>query len=193
MVWYQREKPPIVSIKNGTTVLTNKRIIFLKSRLGETRYEKMDKVEKDLQNKESFYIKREKITGVYADTRVRVPYLILEYRDNGETQIASFAALDYNAIINLVLLFKRELVEKDPSYALVKSVDSRLDRLSAIPMMICWGAHDFVFDNDYLKQWQKRFPHAEVHYFKNAGHYVLEDEPEAIISRIRDFLKRHPI
>jgi hypothetical protein len=117
MVGYLSERPPIISLKNGTTVLTSKRIIFLRSRLGETRYENMDKVEKDLQNKDSFYIKRENIVGVFADTRVRVPYLIIEYQNNNETQIASFAALDYNAIINLVLLFRRELQEKDPSYS----------------------------------------------------------------------------
>ena len=85
------------------------------------------------------------------------------------------------------------LKKKDPSFDLAMSVDSNLYKLAKIPMMICWGTHDFVFDHTYLEEWQRRFPDAEVHCFENAGHYVLEDEPEAIVSRIRDFLKKHPI
>lgn len=81
----------------------------------------------------------------------------------------------------------------DPSYSLVKDVDSHLDRLSDVPMMICWGKHDFVFDNTYFAEWCRRFPDAETHYFPDAGHYVLEDEPGEIISLTRDFLKRCPV
>ena len=33
----------------------------------------------------------------------------------------------------------------------------------------------------------------EVHRFENAGHYVLEDEGEAIAPLVRDFLLRHPV
>ena len=55
-------------------------------------------------------------------------------------------------------------------------------------MLILWGEKDFVFDMDYLAEWQRRFPDAETHTFAEAGHYVLEDEPETIISKISSFL-----
>ena len=48
-----------------------------------------------------------------------------------------------------------------------------------------------VFMLDYLAEWMRRFPDAEVHRFSDAGHYVLEDVPEIIIPRVADFLKRH--
>ena len=32
------------------------------------------------------------------------------------------------------------------------------------------------------------FPHAQVHRFAQAGHYVLEDEPESIIALVQSFL-----
>jgi len=83
--------------------------------------------------------------------------------------------------------------KRDPSYALVREVDVRLHRLADRPILICWGMHDFVFDSDYLAEWQRRFPDAEVHRFPDAGHYVLEDASEEIIDRIRSFLDRHPI
>jgi haloalkane dehalogenase len=62
-----------------------------------------------------------------------------------------------------------------------------------IPMLICWGKRDFVFDGDYLNEWRRRFPKAEVHTFSAAGHYVLEDAPDGIIKRVKDFLIKNPL
>ncbi len=85
------------------------------------------------------------------------------------------------------------LAETDPSYRLVRQIDEQLQTLSKLPMLICWGEHDFVFDNDYLSEWQRRFPDAEVHRFPDAGHYVFEDVPEKIISLAQTFLKQNPL
>jgi pimeloyl-ACP methyl ester carboxylesterase len=83
------------------------------------------------------------------------------------------------------------LTQGDPSYPLVKFVDTNLHRLAHLPMLICWGKHDFVFDLDYLAEWRRRFPGAEIHLFERAGHYLLEDEPRAVTRTIRHFLRRH--
>jgi olefin beta-lactone synthetase len=80
----------------------------------------------------------------------------------------------------------------DPSYALVRQVQQGLSRFRDIPILICWGERDFVFDRHFLAEWQRRFPGAEVHRFADAGHYVLEDAGEKIVPLARDFLKRHP-
>jgi len=85
------------------------------------------------------------------------------------------------------------LSRQDPSYDLVRYVDDNLHRLRHRPLLICWGRHDFVFDLDYFKEWQRRFPEAEAHLYEQAGHYLLEDEPEAVSRTIRDFLHRNPI
>ena len=73
------------------------------------------------------------------------------------------------------------------------SVDADLARLASIPMLILWGLHDFVFDRDYLAEWQRRFPQAEVHTFPTAGHYLLEDEPQAVGAIVRQFFRSHPV
>ncbi|MEE8399324.1 MAG: alpha/beta hydrolase, partial [Desulfobacterales bacterium] len=96
-----------------------------------------------------------------------------------------------NRIATLKFVQDIPLSDKDPSYALVRSVDSNLNRLADIPMLICWGKHDFVFDDTYLAQWQQRFPDADVHLFDDAGHFILEDKPEAVASLVKDFLKKH--
>ena len=98
-----------------------------------------------------------------------------------------------NRIATLRFVQDIPLSDGDPSFALVKSVDDQLHRLRHLPMLICWGKHDFVFDLDYFHEWQRRFPDAEAHLFENAGHYLLEDEPRAVTATIQDFLHRHPI
>jgi haloalkane dehalogenase len=97
-----------------------------------------------------------------------------------------------NRIATLKFVQDIPVTEKDASYGLVKYVDRNLNRLKDIPMLICWGEHDFVFDTAYLNEWRRRFPKAEAHLFKDAGHYVLEDVPEKVIPLIKDFLHNYP-
>ena len=97
-----------------------------------------------------------------------------------------------NRIATLKFVQDIPLRQQDPSYALVKSVDTQLEVLAGKPMLICWGENDFVFDMDYLAEWRRRFPDAQVHTFAHAGHYVLEDEPHKVIQLIEHFLKRYP-
>jgi haloalkane dehalogenase len=99
----------------------------------------------------------------------------------------------HNRIATLKFVQDIPLEESDYSYCLVKHVDSSLHKLIGIPMLICWGKHDFVFDDTYFTEWQHRFPRAEIHTIPDAGHYVLEDAPDKVVPLIKDFLKRHPI
>lgn len=85
------------------------------------------------------------------------------------------------------------LKPSDPSYSIVKSVDDNLHELSSIPMIILWGRHDFVFTMEYFREWQKRFPAAKTHVFDDAGHYLLEDEPDKVCDAIRIFLAENPL
>jgi haloalkane dehalogenase len=80
----------------------------------------------------------------------------------------------------------------DPGYDIVEQVDRGLLQLAAKPMLVCWGERDFVFDRDYLAEWRRRFPLAEVHSFPDAGHYVLEDVPDRLLPLLKAFLKRSP-
>lgn len=78
----------------------------------------------------------------------------------------------------------------DPAYDLVTATQDRLPLLANVPMLVAWGMKDFVFDEPFLKEWERRFPAAEVHRFPDAGHYVLEDEAATLVPLIRDFLDR---
>lgn len=84
------------------------------------------------------------------------------------------------------------LASGDPSYELARWVDERMTTLADRPALICWGLRDFVFDADYLAEWRRRWPHAAVEAFPDAGHYVLEDQRDAILARVRAFLSELP-
>ncbi|MGD8285793.1 MAG: alpha/beta hydrolase, partial [Desulfobacterales bacterium] len=99
----------------------------------------------------------------------------------------------HNRIAVLKFVQDIPLSPKDASYGLVKQVDENIYRFGNVPMLICWGEHDFVFDHHFLNEWRRRFPNAEVHRFADAGHYILEDVPDKIVPLVQDFLKRHPL
>lgn len=80
----------------------------------------------------------------------------------------------------------------DPSYDVVSRTEQGLSSLSRVPMLLQWGMKDFVFDRHFLDEWLRRFPTAEVHRFTRAGHYLLEDEPEAVVGHLQHFLDAHP-
>lgn len=80
----------------------------------------------------------------------------------------------------------------DTSYELVAKVDDHLEALSKIPLLICWGMKDFVFDHHFLNEWERRMPHAEIHRFDDCGHYILEDAGKEVIQHINVFFNKHP-
>ncbi|MCF8051610.1 MAG: alpha/beta fold hydrolase [Desulfobacterales bacterium] len=95
-----------------------------------------------------------------------------------------------NRIATLRFVQDIPLSENDPGFTILTATADRLSLLADKPMLICWGMHDFVFDADYLEEWRRRFPEAQVHRFEQAGHYLLEDEPACVLETIRDFLQK---
>jgi haloalkane dehalogenase len=77
----------------------------------------------------------------------------------------------------------------------VADIDARLHLLTDKPMLICWGGRDFCFHDRFLREWQRRFPHAETHRFADAGHYILEDKGDAVLALVQSFLagKTEPV
>lgn len=80
-----------------------------------------------------------------------------------------------------------------PTWDLVSQTQDTLERLKDVPMLFCWGMRDFVFDRHFLAEWVRRFPHATVHRFDDAGHYLLEDAGEEVFPLVRGFLLDHAV
>jgi pimeloyl-ACP methyl ester carboxylesterase len=90
-------------------------------------------------------------------------------------------------------VFDIPLKAGDIAYPTVDHVDKTIGQFSSIPMLVCWGMKDFVFDRHFLKEWESRFPNAEFHRFDDVGHYILEDAPEQVIPLVQQFLQSHPL
>jgi haloalkane dehalogenase len=80
----------------------------------------------------------------------------------------------------------------EPAWPILEETERALPRFRGAPMLLCWGMRDFVFDGDFLAEWTRRFPGAEVHRFEDAGHWLLEDAGERIVPVVRRFLETHP-
>jgi cis-3-alkyl-4-acyloxetan-2-one decarboxylase len=76
-----------------------------------------------------------------------------------------------------------------PSYARLRCIESGLASLAGKPMLFCWGLRDWCFTPRFLAEWRRRFPDAKVLTFEKAGHYVIEDAGEEVVTAIRAFMR----
>ena len=81
----------------------------------------------------------------------------------------------------------------DRAHAIVRETTEALPELADKPMLIGWGMRDFVFGHEFLAEWVRRFPQADVHRFEDSGHFVLEDAGEELIPLVRDFVEAPPL
>jgi haloalkane dehalogenase len=81
------------------------------------------------------------------------------------------------------------LKESDPAWSVLEETASRLPALADRPILIAWGGKDFVFNDKVLAIWKEIYPSAEVEYYPDAGHYVLEDAHDRIAPRVKAFLE----
>ena len=131
--------------------------------------------------------------GTYQLALLGADVVKIESREGDETRISPADRTWAERIAVLRFVQDIPLGPGDPADELVRAVEENLPRFRAVPMLLCWGERDFVFDRDFLAGWQARFPQAEVHTFADAGHLVLEDAGERILPLVRDFLARHPL
>ena len=85
------------------------------------------------------------------------------------------------------------LTDGDAAWPLVQAMGRKLPDYADRPAFIGWGLRDFVFDRHFLQGFTDALPHAQVHAFEDAGHYVLEDKAEVLVPAIRAFLDGNPM
>jgi cis-3-alkyl-4-acyloxetan-2-one decarboxylase len=84
------------------------------------------------------------------------------------------------------LAFQRDipLTERDRSAALMGTIHERLQQLD-VPVTLVWGMRDRVFQPVFLDQWRELFPHAKVVELQDAGHFIPEDRPDAVVAALQ--------
>lgn len=78
--------------------------------------------------------------------------------------------------------------EKHPTYETLKNIESKLTDIKA-PVLLLWGEKDFCFTLSFRDRWMEFYPKARSVSFPKAGHYLIEDEKDAVIKEIEQFLK----
>jgi len=74
-----------------------------------------------------------------------------------------------------------------PTWSTLKSVEDNLPKIKG-EKLILWGAKDFCFTTHFFNRWRSIYPDAQSHLYKEAGHYILEDEAQDTLKRIKSFL-----
>jgi pimeloyl-ACP methyl ester carboxylesterase len=98
-----------------------------------------------------------------------------------------------DAISTLRFMQDIPLAPGDRAWDLVEAAGLALPGYSDRPAFLGWGLRDFVFDRHFLAGFRKALPQAEVHAYKDAGHYILEDKHEELVPAIRAFLDTNPL
>ncbi len=94
-----------------------------------------------------------------------------------------------NRIATLRFVQDIPLAPTDQAYPCVTAVEENLHSLQDLPLLVCWGEKDFVFDHHFLEQWRLKFPRARFHTWAKGGHYILEDVADEIIPLICAFIR----
>ena len=81
------------------------------------------------------------------------------------------------------------LTADDRSFATVQEIADNLHLLASLPILLCWGKRDFIFDKSFLRQWCIHYPQAQLREYEHCGHLLLEDDPHRVSRDIRDFLQ----
>lgn len=77
-----------------------------------------------------------------------------------------------------------------PSYQRLLRIEEGLAQFRDRPMLLPWGERDWCFTPEFRLEFERRFPQAESFPIADAGHYLFEDAPAALIERLREFLAR---
>lgn len=76
-----------------------------------------------------------------------------------------------------------------PSFARLISVENQLLKLRERDVAIVWGGKDFCFIDHFLGRWKRFLPYATVFRYPDAGHYITEDEREAVCLALGQMLE----
>ncbi len=70
---------------------------------------------------------------------------------------------------------------------LFSQIESKLHTLK-VPVLIIWGQQDPIFPYFIIDYWKKYFPMAKIHRLTKASHFLHEEEPEQVLTQIKNFM-----
>lgn len=91
-----------------------------------------------------------------------------------------------------ILEFMRDipLDPENASFEALLEAEHGLWRFRDHPVTIMWGMRDKIYNHAYLRRWRECYPAASCLELPDAGHYLQEDEPDAVLEHLRAFMKK---
>lgn len=134
------------------------------------------------------------LRGFNAFARLALP-LATAHRERLTPEVRAGYLAPYDSWANRIAILRFvQDIPVEPRHATRKTledIEANLYLFGEHPMLIIWGARDFVFTAEhYMAEWQARFPYAETRVVEDAGHYLVEDAHERILPWILEFLDR---
>jgi pimeloyl-ACP methyl ester carboxylesterase len=77
--------------------------------------------------------------------------------------------------------------KKHRSFELLKNIEENLPNISG-DKFILWGKKDFCFNQHFFERWKNIYPEAKYDLLEDAGHYLIEDQPELVLQKVKEFL-----
>jgi haloalkane dehalogenase len=114
--------------------------------------------------------------SAYADRRRLTPAI------HGQL-LAPF--VDRDDRVRVLWALARSLTASSAHFA---SLWERRAALAELPALVVWGLGDSAFPPRYLDRWRSALPRAQVVALADAGHWPLEESPDAVIAALRAFL-----
>ena len=98
-----------------------------------------------------------------------------------------------NRIANLKFVHDIPIEPTVASYSVIHNIENNLKQFKDRPILIIWASEDFCFNRNFLNRWRYFFPEAVVREVSNAGHLIVEDANDEIISWMEVFFKKNNI
>ena len=115
-----------------------------------------------------------------------------ERGDGLEPTVAEGLLAPYDSWANRIATYKFvkdiPLSPSHRTWSVLQEIESGLDELKSMPIKLIWGMKDWCFRPECLERLKTHWPEADVTEFPQGGHYIVEDEPEAVVSLVQDFL-----
>ena len=115
-----------------------------------------------------------------------------ERTDGLPKDVASGLLAPYDSWPNRIATWKFvkdiPLSPQHPTWSVLERIESGLPELASMPIKLIWGMKDWCFRPECLDRFLQHWPDADVTRFSDGGHYIVEDEPESVVSLVREFL-----
>jgi haloalkane dehalogenase len=136
------------------------------------------------------------IRGLNAFVRAALR-MAVEKRDYLIPAVRAGITAPYNTWANRIAIdrFVKDIPmsPRHPSYQTLADIEQGLPQLADKPFQFIWGMRDWCFTPAFLDRFLEFFPHAEVHRFEDAGHWVMEDSPEGILPLVERFVANRTV